>query len=74
LLWTFVGDGALNHPAVSAAGYVYVSSGTNTYAVALDSGLQAWTVDRGGWLSLAAGHLYIASSDGSVAAYQLTMH
>jgi hypothetical protein len=70
-LWAFDGDGALSYPPIIAAGYVYVSSKNNAYAVGIDSHAQAWTAPVGGWLSVAAGRLFVARSNGTLTTYTL---
>jgi hypothetical protein len=70
--WSFAGDGALNHQPVIANGYVYVSSNANTYAVRLSDQTQVWTAAVGGWLSIAAGRLFVARPDGVLTAYTLS--
>jgi hypothetical protein len=71
LLWTFVGDTALNHPPVVANGYVYVSSDANVYAVSIATHQQVWTDEVGGWLALAARRLVVSGSD-KLTAYLLS--
>jgi hypothetical protein len=71
-LWSFVGDKALTYPPVVAAGYVYVASDANAYAVDTVKHTQAWTAKPGGWLSIAAGRLWVASNNGTVVAWSLT--
>jgi outer membrane protein assembly factor BamB len=71
-LWTFVADSALRYAPVAAAGYAYVSSETKTYAVELGTGTQVWSTDRGGWLSIAAHRLFIASPDGTLYTHALS--
>lgn len=70
--WTFNGDGQLSYPPVVAAGYVYVSSASNTYAVDVSNGQQAWTAAVGGWLSIAEGRLFVARPNGTLQTYTLT--
>jgi outer membrane protein assembly factor BamB len=72
LLWTFAGDGALAYPPAIANGYVYVASDANTYAVDLHTHQQVWTTAKGGWMSIAGGSLFIASSSGALSAYSLS--
>lgn len=70
--WTFNGDNALSYPPVAAAGYVYVSSNSNTYAVDASTGQQVWTAAVGGWLSIAEGRLFVARPNGTLQTYTLT--
>jgi hypothetical protein len=72
LLWTFPGDTALSFPAVVASGYVYVASTKNVYAVDIATHAQVWTDSVGGWLSLAAHKLFVASADGTLSSYQMS--
>ena len=72
LLWTFVGDTSLTYPPVVANGYVYVASAKNVYAVDIATHEQVWADAVGGWLSLGAHKLFVASTDGTVRAYELS--
>ena len=72
LLWSFAGDSALDHPPVVAAGTVYVASEANVYAVDVTSHAQVWSNTPGGWLSIAAGQLLVASNNGVFTAWSLT--
>ena len=72
VLWTFGGDFALSFPPVVVGEYVYVASARNVYAVDVASHAQVWTDSVGGWLSVAAHKLFIASADGTLRAYQLS--
>jgi outer membrane protein assembly factor BamB len=72
LLWTFVGDQNLSYPPVVANGYVYVSSPNNVYAVKIATHAQAWTAAAGGWVTVAAGRLLVAGTDGTLRGYVLT--
>jgi len=52
LLWSFTGDGSLDSAPIVVNGYVYVgSSAGNLYALHVDSGAQAWTVNTGSGIS-----------------------
>ena len=70
-LWSFAGDGGLSYPPVITPRFVYVSSGTHTYAVDPSQHSATWTANVGGWLSVAAGKLLIASANGTLSAYGL---
>jgi hypothetical protein len=70
LLWTFPGDGALSYPPVVVDGHVYVASDKNVFAIEIASRAQIWTDSVGGWLSLAAYRLFVASADGVLWAYR----
>ncbi len=72
LLWTFVGDQSLSYPPVVANGYVYVSSSANVYAVNIATHAQAWTAAAGGWVTVAAGRLLVAGTDGTLRGYVLS--
>jgi hypothetical protein len=49
-----------------------VASAANVYAVKTSTQATAWSSQPGGWLSIAAGQLYVAQSDGRLAAYALS--
>ncbi len=70
--WTFAGDNALSYPPVIAGQWVYVASAVNVYAVDVSTHLSVWNAPAGGWLAVAGGNLYVAQSNGSLAAYGLT--
>lgn len=72
LLWSFAGDSNLRHPPVVAAGFVYVASDANVYAVDVTQRAQAWTAASGGWLSIAGGKLLVAGQSGTLGAWALT--
>jgi outer membrane protein assembly factor BamB len=72
LSWSFSGDSALSFPPVIAAGYVYVSSPSNVYAVNASTGQQVWTAAVGGWLSIAEGRLFVARPNGTLQTFTLT--
>ncbi len=59
-LWTFAGDHKLSYPPVLTATHLFVASDNNAYAVDLASHAQAWHTTGGGWLSVAAGNLFVA--------------
>ncbi|HEY2513929.1 MAG TPA: PQQ-binding-like beta-propeller repeat protein [Polyangiaceae bacterium] len=71
-LFTFIGDGALRYPPVVANGFVYVSSDANVYAVDAKAHTSPWTAPVGGWLTIAAGRLLVASSTGVLHGFVLT--
>ena len=70
--WTFAGVEGLVYPPIVAAGYVYVAGQANVYAVDAESGEQVWSGERGGWLSIGAGMLFVATQRGVLTAYALT--
>lgn len=70
-LWSFGGDGALSYPPIIAAGHVYVASKGNVYAVSIASHAQAWSAPVGGWLSIAAGRLFVARPNGTLTTFVL---
>jgi outer membrane protein assembly factor BamB len=71
-LFTFPGDGALSYPPVVANGVVYVASASNVYAIDTATHAQVWTAAVGGWLSLASGHLLVASPGGTLYGFALS--
>jgi hypothetical protein len=71
VLWTFVGDSQLSYPPAIAGDYVYVASATTAYAVKISTQVAAWKATPGGWLSIAAGQLYVAQPNGTLSAYTL---
>ncbi|AKU98417.1 hypothetical protein AKJ09_05081 [Labilithrix luteola] len=72
LQWSFAADGALRYPPAIAAGYVYVASDSHVYAVSLDTHESVWQTDVGGWLSIGAGRLFVASANGVLTAFVLS--
>jgi hypothetical protein len=72
LLWSFMGDSSLKYPPAVAAGFVYVASEANVYALDVAQHTQAWTATPGGWLSIAGGRLLVAEQSGTLAAWSLS--
>jgi outer membrane protein assembly factor BamB len=72
ILWTFAADSALSYPPVVAGHFVYVASVGHVYAVDTTTQQMVWMDEPGGWLSIAAGQLYVAQSNGTLAAHALT--
>ncbi|HEX8795384.1 MAG TPA: PQQ-binding-like beta-propeller repeat protein [Polyangiaceae bacterium] len=72
LLATMVGDLALKYPPIVAGGYVYAASDANVYAWSTTSHAQAWTAPVGGWITIAARRLIVASNDGIVHGFVLS--
>jgi len=72
VVWSFAGDSALSYPPAVAGHFVYVASDKNVYAVDASTQMQVWTASPGGWLSIAGGRLYVAQTNGTLAAYNLT--
>jgi hypothetical protein len=66
------GDGDLTYPPIVAAGVVYVSSASNTFAVSTSTRGPLWTAGFGGWLSVASGTLMVASPNGTLHGFALT--
>lgn len=71
-LWTFPGDLDLSYPPIVANDFVYVASDDNVYAVDTTTHTAAWTAPVGGWLSIAAGKLFVARADGVLSAFDLS--
>ncbi|MDB4972041.1 MAG: hypothetical protein JWN48_382, partial [Myxococcaceae bacterium] len=72
LLWQCSEAVALRYPPVAAHGFAYVASESATYAVDLSTGKVAWQTPFGGWLSIAAGRLFVAAADGTLHSFVLT--
>ncbi len=72
LLATLVGDLALRYPPVIANGYIYASSDANVYAWDVKTRKQVWTAAVGGWLTIAARRLLVASSNGVLHGFVLS--
>lgn len=70
--WTFDGDGRLSNTPVAAGRWVYVASDAKVFAVDSTTHQKVWEAAPGGALSIADGHLYVAQSDGKLAAYDFT--
>ncbi len=71
--WMFAGDDALAYPPVMAAGYLYVSSPSNVYAVDPATHQAVWSAPVGGPLAIGSGMLFVSRpSDGSLVAFRLT--
>jgi hypothetical protein len=72
LLATLVGDQNLKYPPIVAAGYVYASSDSAVYAWNVKTHAQAWTAPVGGWITIAARRLLVASSNGILHGFVLS--
>lgn len=73
LEWTFPGDDALSEPPIIAHGTLYVASPHHTFAIDLSTQQAVWSASVGGKLALGAHRLLIASNDGNLTAYVLTL-
>jgi outer membrane protein assembly factor BamB len=70
--WRVPGDANVVAPPVVTRNLLFVSTGTQTYALDLATGAHTWTYDAGGHLTISRdGTMYIARSDGILTA--LTM-
>jgi hypothetical protein len=72
LQWGFSGDSNLINAPVVTDNYVYVASAEHTYVVRRPAPYHpvVWQVNKGGWLSVADGYLYIAQPDKTITAYR----
>ena len=71
VLWMVAADSTLDHQPVVAGRWVYVASEAHVYAVDTTTQTVAWTGAPGGWLSVAGGKLFVAQTNGTLAAYDL---
>jgi hypothetical protein len=71
LVWQFQGDGQLWGSIAIAAGYLYVGSNANMYAVDISTQQSVWQ-GPGGMASIANGLLFVTNRGSSVSAYALT--
>lgn len=72
VLWTFTGDSKLEYPPVVVGNTIFASSADTVYAVDASTHDSVWSAEPGGWLSVAAGDVFVAQVDGTLAAYALT--
>lgn len=72
LRWSATLPETVVYPPVLAAGYAYVSSPAHVYAVSLATHQVVWTADGGGWLTVAAGRLFVARANGTLTAHELS--
>ncbi len=70
LLWSFDGNGELINAPVLTENYVYIASANHTYVLDRQTYNLVWETNKGGWLSVADGFLYIAQPGGIVSAYR----
>ncbi len=70
LLWGFAGDGNLINAPVVTDKYVYVASAVHTYILDRVTHEVVWQTEKGGWLSIADGYLYIAQPNKIITAYR----
>lgn len=71
-LWEFQGDRNLSYPPALTNDTIYVSSNSNVYAVNRATGEQVWTEGVGGWVTVGAGCLLVAGSDGTLRGFVLS--
>ena len=69
-LWSFSGDSKLNHSPIVSSGFVFVSSDDNTYAINIETQELVWHYEKGGRLTVANNHLYLATISGEVIAFE----
>jgi outer membrane protein assembly factor BamB len=69
-LWSYAASSTLTGAPLVTNGNVFIASSSHTWV--LDSNLHrvVWEVDRGGWLTIANGNLFIAQPNGVLAAYE----
>lgn len=69
LLWSFVGDGELIWNPIITQKYIYLSSNgmsglqPHTYVLDRETHEVVWEIDQGGYIAVANGYLYIATTD-----------
>lgn len=70
LLWQYNAHYMLLNSPVVAGNYVYVTSGAETFIINRTTHELESTVSQGGWLAVANGHLFVASSNKIIYAYR----
>jgi Tol biopolymer transport system component len=70
LLWYYDTDATLVNAPVIAGNYVYVVSEEKTFVINRTTRQLAWTADKGGWLAVANGYLFVADRNKIIYAYR----
>jgi Tol biopolymer transport system component len=72
LLWQYNTNDTLVNSPIVAGNYVYVASETQTFVINRSSQQLEWSTNKGGWLAVANGHLFMADKNKVVYAYRAT--
>lgn len=70
LLWHYDANAMLVNAPVVAGNYVYVTSGGETFVINRSTHQLESSIDKGGWLAVANGHLFVADDDKTIYAYR----
>jgi hypothetical protein len=70
LSWSYTAPQAFIHAPVLTSKYLYAATASHTYVFDRGTHRLVWQTDQGGWLALANGYLYIATTDQRIFAYQ----
>lgn len=70
LLWHYDTNAMLVNAPVVAGNYVYVTSGAETFVINRSTHQLESSIDKGGWLAVANGHLFVADDDKTIYAYR----
>ena len=71
-IWSWTApSGPLTNELIITSSLAFVSTGTNIYAVSLDSQSELWSNPVAGHLAIGNGALYVASSSGALSAFEI---
>jgi Tol biopolymer transport system component len=70
LIWNYEAGVTLINAPVVAGDYVYVASEGQTFVINRHSRQLVWSTDKGGWLAVANGYLFVAARDKIIYAYR----
>lgn len=68
-LWSYTANSTLVGAPLVTAHNVFIASSDHTWMLNRDTHQAAWDVAKGGWLTIANNHLFIAQPDGVLTAY-----
>jgi outer membrane protein assembly factor BamB len=69
-LWSYEASSTLIGAPLVTNGNVFIASSSHTWVLDSNRPRVIWQVDRGGWLTIADDHLFIAQPNGVLAAYE----
>jgi outer membrane protein assembly factor BamB len=70
LLWHYDTDVTLINAPVIAGNYVYIASEDKSFVINRTTHQLEWTTDKGGWLAVANGYLFVADRNKIIYAYR----
>jgi hypothetical protein len=69
LLWSWSADGYIPGPSIATDNALFVTTGSNTYAIDLATHTTVWSYPMSGVLAVSDGTLYLGAADGAIYAF-----